>query len=255
MSKTIVVAGKGGSGKTVIAALTVKALVEAKVGTILAVDADPNRNLDRALGVEANETVGSIRENMLEEITSLPGGMTKAEYIAYRTQQSLVETDDFDLLAMGRPEGPGCYCYANSIVRQVVDKLSDAYDYVVVDCEAGLEHLSRRTAGRADFVLVVADPSVRSAETVKRVVELMEDLGTPLGKTVVVANRSRNGMAPAVRAILEGVAAGAVSIVPEDEGVRSLDDAGEPLLKVAQDSPAYRAVKGIVRESGIAEVE
>jgi CO dehydrogenase maturation factor len=148
MSKTIVVAGKGGSGKTVIAALMVKALVESKAGTILAVDADPNRNLDRALGVEAEETVGSIRENMLEEITSLPGGMTKAEYIAYRTQQSIVETDDFDLLAMGRPEGPGCYCYANSIVRQVVDKLSDEYDYVVVDCEAGLEHLSRRTAGR-----------------------------------------------------------------------------------------------------------
>jgi CO dehydrogenase maturation factor len=239
----------------VIAALMVKALVESKAGTILAVDADPNRNLDRALGVEAEETVGSIRENMLEEITSLPGGMTKAEYIAYRTQQSIVETDDFDLLAMGRPEGPGCYCYANSIVRQVVDKLSDEYDYVVVDCEAGLEHLSRRTAGRADYVLVVADPSVRSAETVRRVVELMEDLGTPLGKTVVVANRSRNGMVPAVRAILEGVAAGAVSVVPEDEGVHCLDDAGEALLKVPLDSPAYRAVKDIVRESGIAEVE
>jgi CO dehydrogenase maturation factor len=253
MSKIIVVTGKGGTGKTVTAALIVKALAESGAGTILAVDADPNLNLDRALGVTAEQTVGSIRENMLEEITSLPGGMTKAEYIAYRTRESLVETERFDLIAMGRPEGPGCYCYANSIVRQVVDKLSGEYDYVVVDCEAGLEHLSRRTAGRADYMIIVTDPSVRAAETVKRVVELTGSLGSPVGKTVVVANRCRNGMPPAVRGILEEIGLGIAGEVPEDESVRALDDAGEALLGVPEDSPAYKAVRDIIRRSGITQ--
>jgi CO dehydrogenase maturation factor len=253
MGKTIVVTGKGGSGKTVISALIIKALAESVPGTILAVDADPNCNLDRALGVAVEQTVGSIREDMLDEITSLPGGMTKAEYLAYRTRESLVETDQFDLIAMGRPEGPGCYCYANSILRQVVDKLAGEYDYVVVDCEAGLEHLSRRTAGRADYLIVVVDPSVRSAETARRVVELTASLGTPIGQTLVVANRCRNGLPPAVQKALEQAGLQIAAEIPEDENVRALDDAGEPLLRIAEDSPAYQAVREIVRNSGMAQ--
>ncbi|MCX7597582.1 MAG: AAA family ATPase [Armatimonadetes bacterium] len=253
MGKSIVVTGKGGSGKTVLSALIVKALMERVSGTILAVDADPNCNLDRALGVAVEQTVGSIREDMIDEITSLPGGMTKAEYLAYRTRECLVETDRFDLIAMGRPEGPGCYCYANSILRQVVDKLAKEYDYVVIDCEAGLEHLSRRTAGRPDYLVVVVDPSVRSAETARRVVELTGSLGTPVGQTLIVANRCRDGLSPAVRKVLQEGNLQVAAEVPEDENVRALDDAGESLLKVPQDSPAYRAVRQILQQAGIAE--
>lgn len=253
MGKTIVVSGKGGSGKTVISALIIKALTESVSGSILAVDADPNCNLDRALGVTVQQTVGSIREDMLDQITSLPGGMTKAEYLAYRTRESLVETDRFDLIAMGRPEGPGCYCYANSILRQVVDKLAGEYDYVVIDCEAGLEHLSRRTAGRADYLIVVVDPSVRSAETARRVVELTASLGTAVGETLVVGNRCRNGLPPAVRQVLEHAGLEVAGEIPEDDNVRALDDAGEPLLKVPPESPAYQAVKKLLRQMRIAE--
>jgi CO dehydrogenase maturation factor len=254
MSRTIVVTGKGGVGKTALAALVIKALSEARAGTILAVDADPNLNLDRALGVVAQETVGSVREETLERAATLSGGMSKAEYLQYRTQESLVETERYDLIAMGRPEGPGCYCYANSVLRQVVDKLAAHYDYVVVDCEAGLEHLSRRTAGRADFLLVVTDSSVRSAQTVRRVVELTEELRSQVGKVLVLVNRCRNGSPEAVRAILQECGLQPATEIPEDESIRALDDVGGALTDVPADSPAYRAVKELIRDSGIAQL-
>ena len=142
MGKIIAVTGKGGVGKTTVSALMVRLLVEAGQGAVLAVDADPNLNLNTALGVTVEQTVGDVREEGLDRAAQLPGGMAKSEFLQLRVQEALVEHTGFDLLAMGRPEGPGCYCFANSILRACVDRVGKQYAYVVIDCEAGLEHLS-----------------------------------------------------------------------------------------------------------------
>ncbi|HJN14861.1 MAG TPA: AAA family ATPase, partial [Armatimonadota bacterium] len=186
----IATTGKGGVGKTATTAMVVRALVDAGEKSILAIDADPNLNLDAALGVKAEEFLGCIREEAIEKQENLPGGMSKPEYLNYRAQEALLETDDFDFLAMGRPEGPGCYCYANSVLRTAIDKLAKQYDYVIVDCEAGLEHFSRRTTGDIDVLLVLTDASLRSADTVFRVMDLVDDLKTHVGKKVVAVTRT-----------------------------------------------------------------
>src|SRR5512146_2977488 len=161
MTKSIAIAGKGGTGKTTIAALLVQLL--AQKGTVLAIDADPSSNLNLALGVELADTVGDVREEMLAAVkggTFMPG-MAKQDYIDLRISESLVESQGFDLLAMGRGEGPTCYCAANNMLRVCIDRLSGAYDYVVIDNEAGLEHLSRQTTQDIDQLIIVSDPTVR----------------------------------------------------------------------------------------------
>ncbi|MHB9090935.1 MAG: ATP-binding protein, partial [Chloroflexota bacterium] len=161
MTITIAVAGKGGTGKTTLAALLIRYLRENQVGSVLAIDADPSSNLNQALGMSVEHSVGDIREEMLEKVgkNAMEPGMAKADYLEYRIQESLVEGSGVDLLAMGRPEGPGCYCAANNMLRVSVDRLAKNYDFVVIDNEAGLEHLSRRTTRDVDVLLVVSDPT------------------------------------------------------------------------------------------------
>jgi CO dehydrogenase maturation factor len=251
MGKTIAITGKGGVGKTTVSALIVKLLVEAKQGAVLAVDADPNVNLNAALGVQVESTVGDVREEGLDRATQLPGGMAKTEFLRMRVMQALVECHGFDLLAMGRPEGPGCYCFANSILRACVDQIGKQYAYLVIDCEAGLEHLSRRTAGDIDLLVVLSDPSIRSLETAKRVMELVEELKTKVGQKVFAFTRVADGIPPALMAASRERGLPDPIAIPDDPEVARLDAAGEPLIGIPEGSRLLESVRRLLRQSGV----
>lgn len=249
MTFTIAVAGKGGTGKTTIAALLVRYLRESGRGTVLAIDADPSSNLNQALGMPLVHSVGDIREEMLDKVgrNALEPGMAKQDYLEYRIAESLVEGNGVDLLAMGRPEGPGCYCAANNMLRLSVDRLAKSYDFVVIDNEAGLEHLSRRTTRDVDVLLVVSDPTVRGLSAAARVVGLVDELKTKVGRSYLVVNRANGALSAPLIAAIEGIKAEFLGTVPLDAGVAELDALGEPLVGIASDSPVYSAVKEIAR--------
>ncbi len=224
-------------------------LTRSKKGSVLAIDADPSTNLNLALGVPLDDTVGDVRE---ETATAVGGsgalsGMSKWDYLDYRINEALVEEMTFDLLAMGRPEGPGCYCAANNILRTSVDRLSDAYDYVVIDNEAGLEHLSRRTTQDVDLLLLVSDPSLRGIIAAGRVAELVDELKTSVGAVYLIVNRV-NGDAlpePLLKAIEEHKL-NLAGIIPADPAVNELDALGEPLVKLPEDAPVRRSLSAIL---------
>lgn len=244
MAKTIAVTGKGGTGKTAVATMVVRTLLDAGFKPVLAVDADPNCNFDAALGVEAELTLGGVRESEIEERGLQPAGMSKPEYFEYRTRQALVESVGFDFLAMGRPEGPGCYCFANSLLRDALDRLVDAYEWIVVDCEAGLEHFSRRTARSVDLLVVLSDPSRRGLDTVRNVLDLAAGLDTPVGEAVVAVNRCPS---PVPQGVLDSAAALGLEVagyLPEDPEIARRDVMGEALLETPDDG----ALLGAVRE-------
>jgi CO dehydrogenase maturation factor len=249
MTKTIAVAGKGGTGKTTITALVIEYLVKHRPGSILAIDADPSTNLNLALGVPLYDTVGDVRE---ETATAVGGsqalaGMSKWDYLDLRINEALVEETRFDLLAMGRPEGPGCYCAANNILRGSVDRLSDAYDYVVIDNEAGLEHLSRRTTQDVDLLLIVSDPTVRGIIAAARVAELIEELKTGVGKAVLIVNRVRGDSLPEpLTAAIEEHDLKLAGLIPADEAVADLDAMGEPIVHLPDDALSRRALATIL---------
>jgi CO dehydrogenase maturation factor len=250
MPTTIAVTGKGGTGKTTVAALTVKSLVARDLTPVLAVDADPNMNLDAALGVKVAFTVGDVREEGLQKIDHLPAGMSKTEFLRYRTTQALVEAQGFDLIAMGRPEGPGCYCYANNVLRACVDQIASQYRFIVMDAEAGLEHLSRRTTRDVDLLLLLSDASVRGIETAARALELIQELRTSVGRHMLVLTRVSEVPAEMEAAIRErGLTVDAT--IPEDDELRRLDMAGLPLINVGADSPALVAVARMLAAAGI----
>lgn len=251
MAKTIAITGKGGVGKTVVAALTVRLLVEAKRGPVLAVDADPNLNLNAALGVPVAQTVGDLREEGLDRATQLPGGMAKADFLRMRVQEALVESRGFDLLAMGRPEGPGCYCFANTILRACVDQIGRQYAYVVIDCEAGLEHLSRRTAGDLDVLLILSDPTIRGLDTAVRVRELAASLGTKVAQTAFAFTRVADGVPPELLAAAQSRGLPSPLAIPQDAELAQLDQQGKPLVGVNAASPALAAVRAILHQVGL----
>jgi len=189
MGKIIALAGKGGTGKTTIAALIVRILREKNIGSVLAIDADPNSNLGEALGVSVDENVGAILDNLSAHPQKIPAGMAKERFIQHQVQAAIVEEDGFDLLNMGKPEGPGCYCYVNNVLRGLMTKLINDYDYIVVDNEAGLEHLSRRTTRFADTLIVVSDASSVGLKSAKRIMELAKALKFEVKKSFLLINR------------------------------------------------------------------
>jgi CO dehydrogenase maturation factor len=185
----IALAGKGGTGKTTIAALIVRALKEKKMGSVLAIDADPNSNLGEVLGVKPGDSVGAILDNLSLDPNKVPAGMAKERFIQHQVQAAIQEEDGFDLLSMGKPEGPGCYCYVNNVLRGLMIKLIKDYDYIVVDNEAGLEHLSRRTSRFADILIVVSDASSVGLKSAKRIMELVNTLKFEVKKSFLLINR------------------------------------------------------------------
>jgi len=240
--KTLAISGKGGTGKTTIAALIIRWLREHVAKPILAVDADSNVNLNDLLGVEVKDTIGSIREEMRRLVTSLPGGMTKQEFLEYKIQTCLVEAAGFDLIAMGRPEGPGCYCYANSLLRDILYKLSANYAYIVIDNEAGMEHLSRRTVQDIDYLLIVADPTVRGVRAASKISRLLLELDTRVREKYLILNRAPVVISQPVKRIIEEEGLNHLSSIPEDDQLLKMDQKGEAIWNVRADSPVYQAV-------------
>jgi len=189
MGYVIALAGKGGTGKTTIAALIVRVLKEKKLGSVLAIDADPNSNLGDILGVCVRDNLGAILDNISSDPSKILTGMAKERFIQHQVQTAIQEEDGFDLLSMGKPEGPGCYCYVNNVLRGLMNKLIQNYDYIVVDNEAGLEHLSRRTTRFADILIVVSDASSIGLKSAKKIVELVHSLKFEVKKSFLLINR------------------------------------------------------------------
>ncbi len=240
MTKTIAIAGKGGTGKSTLSAVTVRWLSDHVSKSILVVDADSNVNLNDLLGVDLRGTVGGIREEMKEKVQSIPGGMTKQQFLEYKIQSSVVETPDFDLIAMGRPEGPGCYCYANSILRDILKTLSCNYKYVIIDNEAGMEHLSRRTTAGIDYLLMVSDPTVRGIHAAGSIGKLIKELDTRVREKFLIVNRLDGSLHQAATESIEAEGLELLCTVPEDELLSETDRRGEPIWPVADRSEPYK---------------
>jgi CO dehydrogenase maturation factor len=252
-------AGKGGTGKTTIAGLLIRYLKEERSGAILAIDADPASNLNFVLGMELYQTIGEIREDMLDQVQtsgamagSMQGGMSKHEYLDYQVQMSLVEGERIDLLAMGRPEGPGCYCAANQMLRVILDRLGKQYDYVVIDNEAGMEHLSRRTTRDVNVLLLVTDPTQRGLITAKRMQEMVPGLEIGVEHVYLVVNRLRGNGRGGVEAIpgpladaIKEAGLDLIGTVPEEPAMPEFEFAGRPLVELPEDTDLYQAVKDI----------
>ncbi len=244
----IAVSGKGGTGKTMLSALLVRALAEEEKYDILAIDADADSNLPEALGVEVEKTIGDIREELLEKRENLPPGMSWRQLLEYETMDALVETKSFDLLSMGRPEGPGCYCAANHVLREIIDTMAKNYDYVIIDTEAGLEHLSRRTTQNVDTMLVVTDTSKRGITTAKRIKELADELHIKFENLGVVINRITPKIEEKLENYVREIGIEVMGVIPEDELVKSFDMEGKPLIQLPDESKAYTAVKEIAKK-------
>jgi CO dehydrogenase maturation factor len=228
---TIAITGKGGVGKTTLAALLISRLIARGCKPVLAVDADPNTCLDAALGVLADATIGAIREEAREIAgKGMAVGASKQQLLEMKIAQCLVEADDFDLLAMGRPEGPGCYCYANNVLRQAIQTIAANYAYVVIDNEAGLENLSRRIVTKVDLLILVADPSKRGMDTLTRLYDLAREMDVQYGRLAIALNRLRRPELPdGFDEIRRRSAAGHVLALPDDPEVAAFDEAGRAL--------------------------
>ncbi len=245
MSWTLAITGKGGVGKTTLAALAVRWLVEHDRGPVLAVDADPNTSLDALLGVRAASPVGSVREEVKQLAQAQDpsaGGMGKQKLLEMRIQQSLVEADNFDLLAMGRPEGPGCYCYANNVLGAVIRRLTDSYPAVVIDNEAGLENLSRRLVQRADWLVFVADPSARGLTTARRLYDLAVEMNVAASGLGLVVNRARSpDCLERAQQIFQNTPVTVLGSLPEDADLGARDVDGEPIWTLPTTKPVLTA--------------
>lgn len=249
MAFIIALAGKGGTGKTTIAGLTVHYIIEKKKNPVLAVDADSNSCLNEVLGVDVHATIGKLREESLQIIRSgaeRPGGMSMEQIFDYQVQQSIIESNGFDLIVMGRPEGPGCYCAANNIVRKYTDKLSDTYQYVVIDNEAGMEHLSRRTTSKVNLLLIISDPSIRGIRTAKRINSLVDELQLEIDKRVVIINRISGDKGDELKNLAEDYGLMVAGIIPQDDSIFNLDLQGKPIFQLPDDSKAVKAVFSIL---------
>ena len=209
---TVAFVGKGGVGKTSLAADLVRYLVEHKAGSVLAVDADPNHNLDLALGVEVKKTIADLRDDVMRQALKIPAGMSKERLIEYGVFEALVEADGFALLTMGRPEGPGCYCYVNHVLRRVLEVLVKDYDYVVMDCEAGMEHLNRRTTHDVDLLVVVCQPTRASVVAAERIAYITEKLPIGIKRMCAVLNMLHS---EAPKAVVEKIKAIPLEIAVE----------------------------------------
>ncbi len=254
--RVIAVAGKGGTGKTTICGLLVEALCQAGLGPILAVDADPNANLNEVLGVEVETTLGDIRENIaradMADPSPIPVGMTKQEYAEFMFQSALIEGDDFDMLVMGRTQGKGCYCYVNGVLKAQLEKYAGNYRTLVVDNEAGLEHISRGTLPHIDTLLLVSDCSRRGIQAAGRVARMVGELKLNPQEMLLIVNRAPGGVVDA--GILEEIEKQGLSLcaaLPNDELVYQYDCAGRPTSRVPESAGIKQAFFAVLNRLGI----
>lgn len=243
MSFIIAFAGKGGTGKTTVAAMFLRYLVEHGKTPVLAVDADANSNLNEVLGLTVASTVGAAREEMKKGSGLVD--ITKDQLIEMRINQCLVEADGFDLLAMGQPEGPGCYCAANNLVAHFMEVLAKNYPYILMDNEAGMEHMSRLTTNRVDLLVLVSDPSWRGIQAARRLQDLARQLKIVVGRPVLIVNRITNGLSPKSEGEIAAQGLELAGLIPEDPKVAEFDSQGRPTYTLPPDSPALQAAYAI----------
>ena len=232
MTKSIAVAGKGGTGKSTIAALLIARLLKRDTGPILAVDADPDANLGTLLGVTVEETIGNLRDEVLKEIKDFPAGMSKANYVEAGLHQVITEAEGFDLITMGKGEGPGCYCYLNSLIKKFSDDLTPSYDWLVMDNEAGLEHISRRTSGEIDTLLVIVTDNPLSLQSAERVKETAAAIGTRIQNLYAVTNMLEGKKLERVTGRLKEIDISILASIPYDESLNDAVFEGMPLREL-----------------------
>ncbi len=239
MTFSIALAGKGGVGKTTIAGLLIKYLVAKGKTPILAVDADSNANLNEVLGLEVRDTLGQAREDMKKG--KVPSGMTKDIFMSMRLEEAVAEEEGFDLVVMGTPEGAGCYCAANSLLTGFLERLVDNYAYVVMDNEAGMEHISRLTTKNVDLLLIVADTSRRGLQAGLRIHKLAGELNIGVGKSYLIINQAKSDPPPEVLGLLANDSLELAGIVPDDNTVYEYDLNGRPTIEISEESPSAKA--------------
>ena len=254
MPHTIAVAGKGGVGKTTTCGMIIDYLCKTGKGPLLVVDADANSNLNEVLGVELETSLGHIREEMAqaELKKTIPAGMTKGDYAEMKFSQALIEDDDFDMLVMGRTQGEGCYCFVNSMLKRQMDKYVPNYKYVVMDNEAGLEHVARGTLPHVDTMLLISDCSRRGIQAVARIAEMVQELELKPGRMGLIVNRAPEGKLD--DGIVEEINKHGLTllgVLPQDEAVYRCDCAGDPSSKLPENNPVKTALKGIMQSLGL----
>ena len=242
MSKTIAMAGKGGVWKTTVSALVTRYFATLQKDPILAIDADPNSNLGETLGLNIEKTVGDIREDFMKDPQGVPSGMDKVLYLEMLMNQVLIEHNTFDLLVMGRQEGQGCYCMVNNILNRFTEELESNYKYLLVDNEAGMEHLSRRSSGRVDVLLMVTDYALRGLRAVGRINERLGDLKLEVKEKGLIVNRAPETLSPKFTQEVEKIGVPIICTIPDDNNLLDFDMEQRSLLELPDDSAAVIAV-------------
>lgn len=251
---TIAVAGKGGVGKTTTCGMIVDYLCKKKQGPILVVDADANSNLNEVLGVEESVSLGTIREEMAQaELKgTIPAGMTKADYADMKFSDALIEEDDFDMIVMGRTQGKGCYCYVNGVLKTQIDKYAKNYRYLVMDNEAGLEHVARGTLPHVDTMLLISDCSRRGIQAVARIAEMIDEMKLNPGQMGLIVNRAPDDVLDSgVKEEIDKHGLKLFGVLPQDDAVFRSDCAGEPTAKLPDSDPVKVALRGILQSIGL----
>ena len=222
--------GKGGTGKTTVASLLVANIITRKKGSVLAIDADPNSCLAENLGIKDPQTIVGICEDISKNMDKIPAGMTKERFIEMRVQEAVIENKDFDLLVMGRPEGPGCYCYVNNLLRGMLEKITSGYEIVVIDNAAGMEHISRRTAGALSELVLVSDYSITGIRSAKRIYDLAKEMGIKMLGAHLIVNKV-SGSIKALEDEIENTAIDFAGTLPYYEELVSWNISGKPIFE------------------------
>ena len=256
MAHVIAIAGKGGVGKTTLTGLIIQYLGKKGKGPILAVDADANSNLNEVLGVEVEETLGDIREEVaraeMSKDNPIPPGVSKADYMEFKFDDALIEDDDYDLLVMGRTQGKGCYCFVNGLLQAQLQRLEKNYPYIIVDNEAGMEHISRGVLPNMEVAILVSDCSRRGVQAVGRIAQLIKECDMHPKKVGLIINRAPNGVLnEGTKAEIEKQGLTLLGVVPQDETVYEFDCDGTPIVDLPEDSPVRKAVVETIDNLGI----